>query len=218
MAYGVEKPASSASCHPFLRSTGLSNPLRYAFARSLVSERAKQGPIRSPMLSNRLVHNSSGDENDEGASTFIGSLLPFLFFLLSYHTYHCSTSRGPDRISERYRSSRHRLYAPLSLTVPRAVPVHVCASETDSPCSSGRLCWLISCLLGPGEYFTVIAGHEDAPQEGRWHCLVAGCVNDRFDQSAADHVRDTLAPSAGGGGPGTLWAGHLAAWWALGQY
>src|SRR6266516_5373850 len=91
MAYGVEKPASSASCHPFLRSTGLSNPLRYAFARSLVSERAKQGPIRSPMLSNRLVHNSSGDENDEGASTFIGSLLPFLFFLLSYHTYHCST-------------------------------------------------------------------------------------------------------------------------------
>src|SRR6266516_1596564 len=92
MAYGVEKPASSASCHPFLRSTGLSNPLRYAFARSLVSERAKQGPIRSPMLSNRLVHNSSGDENDEGASTFIGSLLPFLFFLLSYHTYHCSNS------------------------------------------------------------------------------------------------------------------------------
>src|SRR2546426_2054997 len=126
--------------------------------------------------------------------------------------------RGSDRISERYRSSRHRLYAPLSLTVPRAVPVHVCASETDSPCSSGRLCWLISRLLGPGEYFTVIAGHEDAPQEGRWHCLVAGCVNDRFDQSAADHVRDTLAPSAGGGGPGTLCAGHLAAWWALGQY
>jgi hypothetical protein len=90
MAYGVEKPASSASCHPFLRSTGLSNPFRYACTPSLVSERAKQGPIRSQMLSNRLVHTSSGDGNDGGASTFIGSLLPFLFFLLSYHTYHCS--------------------------------------------------------------------------------------------------------------------------------
>src|SRR6266516_1471008 len=73
MAYGVEKPASSASCHP---------------------------SIRSPMLSNRLVHNASGDENDEGASTFIGSLLPFLFFLLSYHTYHCST-RGNLRLIDR---------------------------------------------------------------------------------------------------------------------
>src|SRR5207253_9622094 len=91
MAYGVEKSASSASCHPFLRSTGLSNPLRYACTRSRVSDRAKQGPMRSQMLLNRLVHTSSGDKNDEGASTFIGSLLPFLFFLLSYHTYHCST-------------------------------------------------------------------------------------------------------------------------------
>src|SRR5712692_387066 len=90
MAYGVEKPASSASCHPFFRSTGLSNPLRYACTRSLVSDRAKQGPMRSQMLLNRLVHTSSGDKHDEGASTFIGSLLPFLFFLLSYHTYHCS--------------------------------------------------------------------------------------------------------------------------------
>src|SRR5437588_13084830 len=90
MAYGVEKPASSANCQPFLRSTGLSNPLRYAFTRSLVSERAKQGPIRSQMRSNRLVHNSSGDGNDEGASTVIGFLLPFLLFLLSYHSYHCS--------------------------------------------------------------------------------------------------------------------------------
>src|SRR2546421_12765320 len=79
MAYGVEKPASSASCHPFLRSTGLSNPLRYACTRSRVSDRAKQGPMRSQMLLNRLVHTSSGDKNDEGASTFIGSLLPFLF-------------------------------------------------------------------------------------------------------------------------------------------
>src|SRR5256885_9245671 len=91
MAYGVENPASSASCHPFLRSTGLSNPFKYALTRSLVSDRAKQGPMRSQMLLNMLVHNSSGDDNDEGTSTFIGSLLPFLFFLLSYHTYHCST-------------------------------------------------------------------------------------------------------------------------------
>src|SRR5205809_6326081 len=94
MAYGVENPASSASCHPFLRSTGLSNPLRYACTRSRVSDRAKQGPMRSQMLLNRLVHTSSGDKNDEGASTFIGSLLPFLFFLLSYHTYHCSTRQS----------------------------------------------------------------------------------------------------------------------------
>src|SRR5947209_7370644 len=94
MADGVENPASSASCHPFLRSTGLSHPLRYAWTRSLVSDRAKQGPMRSQMLLNRLVHNSSGDKNDEGASTFIGSLLPFLFFLLSSHTYHCSTRRA----------------------------------------------------------------------------------------------------------------------------
>src|SRR2546423_1471992 len=91
MAYGVENPASSASCHPFLRSTGLSNPFKYALTRSLVSDRAKQGPMRSQMRLNMLVHNSSGDDNDEGTSTFIGSLLPFLFFLLSYHTYHCST-------------------------------------------------------------------------------------------------------------------------------
>src|SRR5207237_8758265 len=97
MAYGVEKPASSASCHPFLRSTGLSNPLRYACTRSRVSDRAEQGPMRSQMLLNRLVHTSSGDKNEEGASTFIGSLLPFLFFLLSYHTYHCST-RQPSRL------------------------------------------------------------------------------------------------------------------------
>src|SRR5438477_1921889 len=99
MAYGVEKPASSASCHPFFRSTGLCNPLRYACTRSRVSDRAKQGPMRSQMLLNRLVHTSSGDKNDEGASTFIGSLLPFLFFLLSYHTYHCSRAKpsSPSR-------------------------------------------------------------------------------------------------------------------------
>src|SRR5439155_12136891 len=99
MAYGVENPASSASCHPFLRSTGLSNPFKYALTRSLVSDRAKQGPMRSQMRLNMLVHNSSGDDNDEGTSTFIGSLLPFLFFLLSYHTYHCST-RETEALTE----------------------------------------------------------------------------------------------------------------------
>jgi hypothetical protein len=40
---------------------------------------------------NRLVHSSSGEGNDAGASLIMGCLLPFLFFLLSYHTYHCST-------------------------------------------------------------------------------------------------------------------------------
>ena len=42
--------------------------------------------MRSLRLSNSLVHSSSGDENDEGASTVIGFLLSLLFFLLSYHT------------------------------------------------------------------------------------------------------------------------------------
>src|SRR5438128_5378155 len=117
MAYGVENPASSASCHPFLRSTGLSNPFKYALTRSLVSDRAKQGPMRSQMVLNMLVHNSSGDDHDEGTSTFIGSLLPFLFFLLSYHTYHCSTKSiaaenadGFLLFMRRYRSSRSRFF------------------------------------------------------------------------------------------------------------
>src|SRR2546426_4474277 len=80
IAYGVLSPASSANCHPFLRSTGLSNPRRYACARSRVSDRAKEGPIRSHTFLNRLVHSSSGESNDEGDSTVIGFLLPLLFF------------------------------------------------------------------------------------------------------------------------------------------
>src|SRR5207245_6637801 len=91
-------------------------------------------------------------------------------------------------------------------------------AETDPPCTSGRLCWLISCLLGPGEYLAVIAGYEDASQEGRRHRLVACGVDYRSDQPAADRVRDALTPIAGGGGPRTFCAGHLAARWALGQY
>src|SRR6266851_6748452 len=126
--------------------------------------------------------------------------------------------RGPDRLSERYRHSCHCFSASLPLTVPRAVPTDVCASAPDPPCSAGWLRWLISCLLGAGEYFTVIAGHEDAPQEGRWHGPVARGVHDRPDQLTADRVRDTLAPTTGIGRPGTLCAGHLAAWWALGHY
>src|SRR2546421_2490477 len=98
--------------------------------------------------------------------------------------------RSFDRLSERYRSARHRLYAPLFHTVPRAVPVHVCPSETDPPCSPGWLCRLIPCLLGPGEYLAVVAGHEDAPQEGRWPCPAARGVHHRSDQPATDPARD----------------------------
>src|SRR5205823_12244795 len=68
-----------------LRSTGLSKPPKYACTPSLVSDRAKQGPMRSQRFLNRLVLSSSADCNDEVASFLMGFICHFLFFILFFH-------------------------------------------------------------------------------------------------------------------------------------
>src|SRR3954447_18968406 len=95
MPSGVGSPASSASCQPFLRSTGLSSPRTYAKARRRGSARANRRPTRACNASSPSAQSATVATAADGRSAPCLPMTPphYLGTVIGYHyNYGCSTS------------------------------------------------------------------------------------------------------------------------------